>query len=325
MPLLALLASLMAASVAAQAEFAAPGFKYIGCIEAEPPVFTYSIDLPAPFSAQQCQHACHAKGKYAALDGSCHCHDKTEPSYKIIDEAVCSLPCVAGNRTAGVCGGPQCSVTGKKRYSLYQKEHEHHGHDDGDDGKGGWAKTKDGAVKITTTKTITSCPPDITHCPLTAHTKAVCPPEGCHITTVHIEPPPPITKHHAVSSAEPIPPCPEKCGPPCPPQGCAFCPPGGCLPPCPPGCPFSPPPQSPPSPPPPPACPGEHCKISVSTSAACPPGGCIKFVTDPFPPHPYPTRDSGPAKVPVTISEGARYESGIFIAVSMVAMIIGWL
>lgn len=123
----------MAVSVAAQAEFAAPRFKYIGCVEAEPPVFSVKADLPAPFSVQQCQDACHAKGKYAAMDGSCNCYDsssKAEPSYNILDESVCSLPCISGNRTAGVCGGPQCEVTGKKRYSLYKQEVEH----DDDDG-----------------------------------------------------------------------------------------------------------------------------------------------------------------------------------------------
>ncbi|GFP59863.1 hypothetical protein TASIC1_0015003200 [Trichoderma asperellum] len=129
----AIFAGLMAVSVAAQAEFAAPGFKYIGCVEAEPAVFNAKADLPAPFSVQQCQDACHAKGKYAAMDGSCNCYDsssKAEPSYNILDESVCSLPCIGGNRTAGVCGGPQCEVTGKKRYSLYKQEVEHH---DGDD------------------------------------------------------------------------------------------------------------------------------------------------------------------------------------------------
>lgn len=121
----ALFASLMVVSVAAQADFAAPAFKYIGCVEAEPPVFNFKANLSAPFSVQQCQYACHAKGKYAALDGSCNCYDsssKAEPSYQILDESVCSLPCIGGNRTAGVCGGPQCPVTGKKRYSLYKRK-----------------------------------------------------------------------------------------------------------------------------------------------------------------------------------------------------------
>lgn len=44
----ALFAGLMAASVAAQAEFTAPGFRYIGCVEAEPPVFDFKADVPAP-------------------------------------------------------------------------------------------------------------------------------------------------------------------------------------------------------------------------------------------------------------------------------------
>ncbi|KAL9480286.1 hypothetical protein ACSS6W_005072 [Trichoderma asperelloides] len=134
----AIFAGLMAVSVAAQAEFAAPGFKYIGCVEAEPAVFNAKADLPAPFSVQQCQDACHAKGKYAAMDGSCNCYDsssKAEPSYNILDESVCSLPCIGGNRTAGVCGGPQCEVTGKKRYSLYKQEEDKQEmkHHDGND------------------------------------------------------------------------------------------------------------------------------------------------------------------------------------------------
>jgi hypothetical protein len=130
----AVLASLMAASVAAQAEFVASGFKYIGCVEAEPPVFDFKADVPAPFSVQQCQYACHAKGKYAAMDGSCNCYESSsseaEPAYNILDESVCSIPCIGGNRTAGVCGGPQCPVTGKKRYSLYKRETDHHNDED---------------------------------------------------------------------------------------------------------------------------------------------------------------------------------------------------
>ncbi|PTB37609.1 hypothetical protein M441DRAFT_148443 [Trichoderma asperellum CBS 433.97] len=302
----ALFAGFMAVSVAAQAEFAAPRFKYIGCVEAEPPVFSVKADLPAPFSVQQCQDACHAKGKYAAMDGSCNCYDsssKAEPSYNILDESVCSLPCISGNRTAGVCGGPQCEVTGKKRYSLYKQEEdkqkmEHHDgngcekenkkemeHHDGD----GWEKedkSKETGIQTkyitSTVKTITACPPEVTNCPLSPNkTTPHCPGEGCHIPTTSADP------------AKPA--CPEKCSPPCPPEGCAACPPGGCLPACPPGCPH------------PPACDGEHCKIGLPTSLACPSGGCF---------HPHPT---------VIVSEGTRYQSGVLIALAAAAMAVGWL
>lgn len=288
----ALLAGLMAASVAAQAEFTAPGFKYVGCVEAEPPVFNFKADVPAPFSVQQCQYACHAKGKYAAVDGGCNCYDsssKAEPAYKILDQSVCSLPCIGGNRTAGVCGGPQCPVTGKKRYSLYKKEMHHHDDDDcEEEGKG---KDKGTGIQTkyisTTVKTITACPPEVTNCPLSP-TKATphCPGESYHVPT---------------TSAEPtIPPCPEKCGLPCPPEGYPVCPPGGCLPSCPPGCP-------PPPPPPVPACDGEHCKIGPPTTLACPSGGCF---------HPHPT---------VIISKGTRHQSGALVAVAVLVMAVGWL
>lgn len=293
----ALFASLMAASVAAQAEFTAPGFKYIGCAEAEPLVFNFQADVPAPFSAQQCQYACHAKGKYAAMDGNCNCYDsssKAKPAYKIIDESVCSVPCIGGNRTAGVCGGPQCPVTGKKRYSLY-KEMDHH---DDDEEK---TKSKDIGVWTkyisTTVATITACPPEVTDCPLSP-TKATaipqCPGEGCHISTTSVEP----TRS----------PCPEKCGSPCPPEGCPDCPPGGCLPSCPPGCPIwtSTPHSTPP--PPVPACDGEHCKLGPPpVTLACPSGGCF---------HPHPT---------IIISKGTRHQSGVLIAVAALAMAVGWL
>ncbi|KAL6876858.1 hypothetical protein J3F83DRAFT_712397 [Trichoderma novae-zelandiae] len=180
---LILLTSLMAAVISAQADHAAPGFKYIGCVEAEAPVFSWDAALPAPFSAQQCQHACHAKGKYAALDGAgCHCDEasaKTDESkYKVLDESVCGIPCVGGNATAGFCGGPECPVTGKKRYSLYKKEKEDDDcekeHGDKNKGIGTW--NKEVPVKTTTAfKTIPSCPPEVTNCPLTAHTKVVEP------------------------------------------------------------------------------------------------------------------------------------------------------
>ncbi|KAL6887966.1 hypothetical protein GGI43DRAFT_388039 [Trichoderma evansii] len=296
----ALLASLMAISVAAQAEFAAPGFKYIGCVEAEPPVFNYKADVSAPFTVQQCQYACHAKGKYAAMDGSCNCYDassKTEPSYKILDESVCSLPCIGGNRTAGVCGGPQCPVTGKKRYSLYKKEMDHHDDDDCEkEDKSKWTGIRTEYI-TSTVKTITACPPEVTNCPLSP-TKATphCPGEGCHVPTTSAEP----TK----------PSCPEKCGPPCPPEGCMVCPPGGCLPSCPPGCPVWLPVHTshPPPPPPAPVCDGEHCKVGPPPpTLACPSGGCF---------HPHPT---------IIVSEGTRYQSGVLIAVTALVMAVGWL
>jgi hypothetical protein len=251
----AVLASLMAASVAAQAEFVASGFKYIGCVEAEPPVFDFKADVPAPFSVQQCQYACHAKGKYAAMDGSCNCYESSsseaEPAYNILDESVCSIPCIGGNRTAGVCGGPQCPVTGKKRYSLYKRETDHHNDEDceeEDRDKSKWTGVQTKFIS-TTVKTITACPPEVTDCPLSP-TKATphCPGEGCHVPTTSAEP------------AEQ--PCPEKCGPPCPPEGCPVCPLDGCLPSCPPGCPIGSTIPHPPSPPPPVGvCDGDHCKV----------------------------------------------------------------
>ncbi|QYS96849.1 WSC domain-containing protein [Trichoderma simmonsii] len=275
---LALLVSLMAATAAAQAEYASHGFKYIGCVEAEPPVFSFNVDLPAPFSAQQCQEACHAKGKYAAIDGSCHCEDpasKGEPQYNKLEDSVCVQPCIGGNQTAGWCGGPQCPVTGKKRYSLYKMD-EDHCDDDKDKDIGNGFHTKSIPVRTSTTiKTITSCPPEVTNCPLS------CPPGGCHV-----DPPSPITtwKHHSAPSSEPKAPFPR------------------------------------------PECDGEHCKTTVPASPTCPPGGCVRLVTDPIPPRPHPTPDPAPTKVPVTISEGTRYQSGVLMAaVAAMVMAVSWL
>ncbi|KAM6485280.1 hypothetical protein HDV62DRAFT_284220 [Trichoderma sp. SZMC 28011] len=275
---LAILISIMAATAAAQAEYASHGFKYIGCVEAEPPVFSYNVDLPAPFSAQQCQEACHAKGKYAAIDGSCHCEDpasKGEPQYNKLEDSVCVQPCIGGNQTAGWCGGPQCPVTGKKRYSLYKMDDDHCD-DDKDKDIGNGFHTKSIPVRTSTTiKTITSCPPEVTNCPLS------CPPGGCHV-----DPPAPITtwKHHSAPSSEPKPPFPR------------------------------------------PECDGEHCKTTVPASPTCPPGGCVRLVTDPIPPRPHPTPDPAPTKVPVTISEGARYQSGVLMAaVAALVMAVSWL
>ncbi|PON30840.1 hypothetical protein TGAM01_v200260 [Trichoderma gamsii] len=287
----ALFAGLMAASVAAQAEFTAPGFRYIGCVEAEPPVFDFKADVPAPFSVQQCQYACHAKGKYAAMDGSCNCYysspSKAEPAYKIIDGYICSVPCIGGNTTAGMCGGPQCPMTGKKRYSLYKKEIDHHDDDDCEEEK---TKSKDIGVWTkyisTTVATITACPPEVTDCPLSS-TKATphCPGQGCNVPT---------------TSAEPTsPPCPEICGPPCSSEGCPICPPG-----CPIWTPVSHPTQTPPVP----ACDGEHCKLGPPPATlACPSGGCF---------HPHPT---------IIVSKGTRYQSGVSITVAALVGAVSWL
>ncbi|PTB65776.1 hypothetical protein BBK36DRAFT_1099804, partial [Trichoderma citrinoviride] len=301
---LLLLTGLLAASVAAQADHAAPGFKYIGCVEAEPPAFSSwktATDLPASFSAEQCQHACHEKGKYAALDGAggCRCYlsdddgtsKEEEPKYNVIDESVCQIPCAAAG---GFCGGPDCPVTGKKRYSLYKKEYEddaceeEHGDDKNKDDIGTWnwnnKDKEDPATKTTTEiKTITSCPPEVTDCPLRAHDKGIDTPPFS-----------PITKHQAASSAEPATPShSEPAKPECDGEHCKKKP----------------------------ECDGEHCKITATTAAApissppswsCPPGGpCVKLVTDSAPTHPRPTNGGVvPTKVPVTISGAVpRYEA----------------
>ncbi|KAH0489473.1 hypothetical protein TgHK011_009901 [Trichoderma gracile] len=307
---LLLLTGLLAASVAAQADHAAPGFKYIGCVEADAPSFPYKAVLSgASFSAEQCQHACHEKGKFAALNGQdCHCAEESseeEPKYKAIDESVCAIPCVESNKAAGFCGGPECPVSGKKRYTLYKKEFDdddcekEHGDKEKDIGGGGsvW-NNKDLPTKTATEiKTITSCPPEVTDCPLT---KA-------------IDPPSPITKQHhhhhaaeASAEAEALPRCPDKCGPPCPASGCPPCPFGNCPPPCPPGCPFAPPPHVHTKL----ECDGEHCKTgALATTSA---GG--KLVTDPVASHAWPTsQGAAPTKGPDTISRGSRGEAGVMM------------
>ncbi|KAL6887467.1 hypothetical protein HDV57DRAFT_361178 [Trichoderma longibrachiatum] len=325
---LILLTGLLAASVAAQADHAAPGFKYIGCVEADAPTFPYKAVLPAPFSAEQCQHACHEQGKYAALNGEdCHCDDKSssasastssseekEPKYKVIDESVCQIPCGSADdkAAAGFCGGPECPVSGKKRYSLYKKEfdddecEEEHGDKKKDIGNN---NNKAVPVKSTTTeiKTITSCPPEVTDCPLT---KTI------------VDSPTPITKHHhhatdASAAAEALPRCPEKCGPPCPFSGCPPCPFGNCPPPCPPGCPFAPPPHAHTKF----ECDGEHCQTSAAAKAtsSSSDGG---IVTDSVASHSWATQGSAPTKVPDTISGGNRFEAGVVMGVTALVMAV---
>ncbi|TFB02862.1 hypothetical protein CCMA1212_005277 [Trichoderma ghanense] len=313
---LLLLTGLLAATVAAQADHAAPGFKYIGCVEADAPAFSYKAALSGPLSAEQCQHACHDKGKYAALSGEdCHCDESEEPKYKVLDGSVCAIPCEGGDKAAGFCGGPECPVSGKKRYSLYKKEYDDDDcekeHGDKKKDIGSSVLNKDVPVKTTTEiKTITSCPPEVTDCPLTAHTKAIEPP-----------PPSPIPKHHATSEEAALPRCPEKCGPPCPFEGCPPCPHGNCPPPCPPGCPFAPPPHEHTKL----ECDGEHCKTGAApttTSSACPPGGCVKLVTDTVASHARPTQGVVPTKVPETISGGVRYEAGAVMALAALVMAV---
>ncbi|KAK1245913.1 hypothetical protein MKX07_004982 [Trichoderma sp. CBMAI-0711] len=323
---LLLLTGLLAASVAAQADHAAPGFKYIGCVEADAPSFPYKAVLSAvaPFSAEQCQHACHEKGKFAALNGEdCHCDESSpsssssgaEPQYKVLDESVCQIPCVEADKAAGFCGGPECPVSGKKRYTLYKKEFDddecekEHGDKKKDiGGSGAWNNNKDLPTKTATeVKTITSCPPEVTDCPLTA--KAIDPPST------------PITKHHhnaaaASAEAEALPRCPDKCGPPCPASGCPPCPFGNCPPPCPPGCPFAPPPHVHTKL----ECDGEHCKTKAHATAS---SSGVKLVTDPVASHAWPTSQGEvPTKVPDTINGGARYEAGVMMGVTALVMAV---
>ncbi|KAK5993064.1 hypothetical protein PT974_06492 [Cladobotryum mycophilum] len=196
----AILTGLMVLGVTAQAGPAAAGFKYVGCIEADPTSFGVGINFFAPFSADQCQKACGSKAMYAALGAGCHCDEplsRVPVAFDIVDEAKCSTLCIEGDDSAGHCGGPS-SNSGRQFYNLYQRDPNAIDTEECTKRKTTTAQviidTKVAPGPAPTIVTVTSCPPDAVDCPLsTAQPTAV------------------DTKLPAASTDSGAPACPENC------------------------------------------------------------------------------------------------------------------
>lgn len=165
-----LLAGLVAtASVTAQANFASPGFQYIGCVKAEPGSFSIRKDFNNSFSVSQCQDACSNTGLYAAItQRECYCDDAKSQiavDFDIADEASCSLLCDPGNSQAGQCGGPDTDDS-YQLFTLFQKLPK---------GAAGNAEAGFSIVNISTcTTTETSTTPATVSAPNTASVTSPC-------------------------------------------------------------------------------------------------------------------------------------------------------
>lgn len=126
----ALIVGLMASLAMAQTNHVIPGFRYVGCVEADSGSFGINIRLFNGASPEMCQDFCSSSSTYAALggdDGGCHC-DVSDPKggnsvkYRVIDETACSRTCLNGDGSAGNCGSDGTNAEdGLSVYNLYQK------------------------------------------------------------------------------------------------------------------------------------------------------------------------------------------------------------
>ena len=318
------LAGLMAAAVAAQAEFSAQNFEYVGCVEADSEAFGLNIDFFQAFSAEECQNACGGKANYAALGGGCHCDVPDadgDVSFTLVDEAACSVACIPENPAAGQCGGTPADVdSGLQIFNLYKKIAGGEG-EPMDDCSEDHAPIENKIAPLVV-ETIFSCPPEKGDCHHNApppQTKIVlpCPPEGCHEPEPTPEPTPcPPGGCPPVYNKLPVA-CPPECAP-CPLEGCPPCDGPDCLPPCPEGC-VAPPPAPAPTPIPAPP--------TTLTPAPCPPGGCTASSISPIAPPPEPPVPAPEPKVTEgVVSQGMQQRAagvGFFtmaIAVVVVAV-----
>ncbi|KFA70090.1 hypothetical protein S40285_03304 [Stachybotrys chlorohalonatus IBT 40285] len=87
---------------------------YLGCATITASSFPQSVNFFVPFTSQQCRSSCEG---YAAVGSSCACNEpgSPEPLYELVDEALCSRPCIEDQPEGGVCGGDNGEV------SLYQR------------------------------------------------------------------------------------------------------------------------------------------------------------------------------------------------------------
>jgi hypothetical protein len=202
-----LLAGLLAVSVAAQEKFAVDGFKYVGCVQANPSVFPVKTSLTDSYTVAECQAACTKIGSYAAASKSgCVCNDpasKADIKYDVLEPSQCTKACKPDDDKAGQCGGP-CSPDGQHLYNLYQRV------DSASDPTKAQPIHANKAADVqvaTVMKTVTACAPDVTDCPLRnkpvappVETKAVVLPDpaspaktscGCKETAKPVAPPKP--------------------------------------------------------------------------------------------------------------------------------------
>ncbi|KAK3179925.1 hypothetical protein K4F52_008668 [Lecanicillium sp. MT-2017a] len=275
----AILGSLLATTAVAQSALAAPGWKYVGCVEASPDIFGTETDVSEPFSPAQCQDACGKQNaNYAALGNGCHCDVKYSDiaiDFDQVDPMKCSVPCMDNDPDAGQCGAQPAAAGknfAKQVYNLYQRATE----DDAQvEARAEMTPAPEvataGAATSTKLVTITSCPPDVPDCPV-HHMRVItqtipCPEKPTTTPTPTPKPVPIFTKYKNITedcgcdtTMKPVwtaPVCPEDClKTECPPQGCK---------PCPSGCPSVTKTAHGQG------CPAYGCGTTLPT---CPPGGC---------------------------------------------------
>lgn len=219
---LALMASTATAAIS-QTQFAIPGYKYVGCVEATPGVF--SNKQSHAVSARDCQMACGASAsKYAALSGGCYCDNtaSTLPQdFTKVAESRCTSLCVANDISSGNCGAPIANKPfAKQVYNLYARVSNKRQDDaaapaadpappaettapvaDTTAPPAGTPSTVE--VDLTTLVTITSCPPDVTDCP--AATGSIAPVDN-NVKTVTVTAPCEAADPIATSFTPPPPP-----------------------------------------------------------------------------------------------------------------------
>ncbi|KAJ2898991.1 hypothetical protein MKZ38_003560 [Zalerion maritima] len=145
------------------------GYTYVGCVEAEVAAFPVAVDFFAPFAALECAAACATFG-YAAIGGGCYCGPLAPtPPYTVVDDSLCSSPCIEGDESAGTCGGEGVKSLWMKSNDDDSTDPEPSGTPAPSDTEGPTEKTEPptqptgSTAYIYTTRTITSCPGPCMH------------------------------------------------------------------------------------------------------------------------------------------------------------------
>ncbi|KAM0276796.1 hypothetical protein ACHAQH_006385 [Verticillium albo-atrum] len=95
---------LLAARVAAQADFASPSWEYSGCVNIGNIAFEHTANFVDPFTPQQCQSACNGYGFAAAFVELCLCGNSVgDISSLKLEDGACNNPC-QGDVKLGFCG-----------------------------------------------------------------------------------------------------------------------------------------------------------------------------------------------------------------------------
>ncbi|OAQ58517.1 carbohydrate-binding WSC [Pochonia chlamydosporia 170] len=281
----ALAVVLIATGAAAQANFASDGFQYVGCVQASTGVFPVKMNLGDSFTVAQCQEACGKSGAYAAAAGNgCHCDNPISHvglDFDVMDDSKCSQACKPGDAKAGQCGGP-ISTDGQQLYNLYQRIST-----DPIPANVTLPPIANKAVDLPTStflKTITTCPPGVTDCPL--HSTSEDPQKPC--TKEHPPPPPPPPPPVKTKFALP---CPESKAAPPPPSSTTPC-----------DCEETKKPAPPPNP-----CPGPDCMETTKTEMPPPTSKAAPATTS----------------EPVIVSEGSsRPISAVMVVLSVGALVL---